>query len=533
MLDWLTGNGRNSQSVSSGRDVTELAEPPQTPAPVFAVRAFKTAWFGTPQDIPEKDVVTQQQVGQIIAGKKNPRSDNVVPKGATTTNRLPLGRADANASRPAVAEENGLTSPLKPPGIMLTPGVGPSRRKTVSFGASVLDNEPKRSFRARKVEVKGDALNTSSHLPDSNSQAVKTESGRTRLTETLYEVRDQVRDSHDGESSIQKSTKVHLESATEDQDITVDMDKPRSTSGRHWMSEYQNYHEEAQHAIKRLKKYRDIAKVYSREKESEITSLDTKLRDESQKVKMLEAEVSDLVAILRSICKGDDGSEAAQARMAEKLASQTRLLVKYRKEIEELKAALEKKDASAMLSEKVPATSQGTSPRTAKTIMQTMQELQKARRQVREIGELVEEMGGLKSKVKDAEQKAKKLEEENTSLTEELARTKGRLKEMERQQKMQDDSRWDVTNIEAEVPKPVYEPTAEEEKASRKRSGVRLSMSSGEDTAPSKPHAATRSLRGVNLPPERAAAAMARLEQRKAERKRLRMQERKEENSRA
>lgn len=169
---------------------------------MFAVRAFKTALFGTPQEVPEKNAVVKPQDEQNIAGQSNSRPVKLDSNGATTTNRLPLGRTDANANRPVIGEENGLASPSKPPGIMLTPGIGPSRRKTVSFGASVLDNEGKRSFRARKIEVKDESATTSSQLRKSNLGTTTTESGRTRLTEILTELRDQIHDEDDGEKGV-------------------------------------------------------------------------------------------------------------------------------------------------------------------------------------------------------------------------------------------------------------------------------------------------------------------------------------------
>lgn len=309
------------------------------------------------------------------------------------------------------------------------------------------------------------------------------------------------------------------------------MDKPRSTSGRYWMSEFESYQEEAQHVIKKLKKYRDMAKAYSREKDLKITSLEAKLHDESQKVKMLEAEISDLIAILTSLRSGNDGSQSEHSRLAEMLASQTRLALEYRREVDRLQAALVE-DGFPTLVENVLETTHGTSPRTAETLLQTRQELKKARKQVQEITELRVEMSEFKSKVREAEQRAKKFEEDNISLTEELARTKGKLKEMEKQRKVEDDNRRNSTYKEEEDRIYVSQSTGGKEKVGHKTFNIGLAMSSGEGTATSKPYTVTRSLRGVNLPPERAAAAMARLEQRKVERKRLRMQERKEEIAR-
>lgn len=75
---------------------TAQVDQPDTPAPVFAARAFKAALFGSP------------------------------------SRRHPASTARNSRRPPLIERETG--TPSKPAGILLTPGTGTTRRKRVSFG---------------------------------------------------------------------------------------------------------------------------------------------------------------------------------------------------------------------------------------------------------------------------------------------------------------------------------------------------------------------------------------------------------------
>ncbi len=83
-------------------DDTQI-EQPDTPAPVFAVRALKTALFGTP-----------------------------APK-----ETRPWDSGKGRESQLVETASSDPKSPNKPVGILLTPGTGTSRRKRVSFNQDV------------------------------------------------------------------------------------------------------------------------------------------------------------------------------------------------------------------------------------------------------------------------------------------------------------------------------------------------------------------------------------------------------------
>ncbi len=85
-----------------------------------------------------------------------------------------------------------LASPTKPTGILLTPGTGPSRRKTVSFGASI-DQEDLRALLDggnHNAEENVGGEDTSPLAPGSRSSVP--EAQRTKLTKILYESQTKV-----------------------------------------------------------------------------------------------------------------------------------------------------------------------------------------------------------------------------------------------------------------------------------------------------------------------------------------------------
>ncbi|KAJ3484632.1 hypothetical protein NLG97_g7008 [Lecanicillium saksenae] len=101
MLGWMLKRGDNASNAVDEADDTTQIEQPDTPAPVFAARAFKSALFGSPR---------RHDIRPARTGRRS----------ATTS----TGDRESN-------------TPSKPAGILLTPGTGAARRKRVSFGYDV------------------------------------------------------------------------------------------------------------------------------------------------------------------------------------------------------------------------------------------------------------------------------------------------------------------------------------------------------------------------------------------------------------
>lgn len=259
-------------------DTNACAEPPETPAPVFAVRAFKHAIFGTPQT-------------QVKPPRRHSNNDTVRPRhnarpGAARTKSTNDTQA---IGRPELAiEEEPAPSPTK--GILLTPGTAAARRKTVSFGDHVVDNEGKRPVKSGLPDdcpgkFPSPWSKTSDDV-DSSDEPKEKQKGRSKLTEALEQARI--------ESAKRKSGKDKPSKVNDDVDLTMDFSEPRSESGKYWKQEYDIYRERTTREVKKLVEKNKDAKRYAREKDSRCTELKDELRQERKKVERLERRTAEL-----------------------------------------------------------------------------------------------------------------------------------------------------------------------------------------------------------------------------------------------
>lgn len=251
---------------------------PETPAPVFAVRAFKHAIFGTPRPAEVHD-----QFDDIAAKMTSDVSKH------TTTERIPVPKHSQDGIKAMVLPDELGLSPSKPNGILMTPGTT-RRNKTVSFGAQVVDNEGKKISRSGlpntcpgkfpspwtpKTDVDG--------LSETSTSTSTSTQKRTRLTQTLHEVRDSSK-TRNQQDKIRPKSK-------DDLDITLDFMEPRSQSGKYWKQEYDAYAEKTQREVKKLLTKQKIAKEYAKDKDGQVVELTEQLRQEKSKTETLEARL--------------------------------------------------------------------------------------------------------------------------------------------------------------------------------------------------------------------------------------------------
>ncbi|KAJ5908415.1 hypothetical protein N7495_001097 [Penicillium taxi] len=249
----------------------QVLEPPETPAPVFALRAFKSVLFGTPAD---------EESGKS-ASQSNKASQ---PSGKINTFPIPIKKQEPVKTEPDQMNLSG--SPSK--SILVTPGTTSHRRKTVSFGESVVDNEGKREdFSSNLVKTPPNASGNITAQWTSLSSDGKPQS---KLTQTLMAARDNAL--KNSESDANPVASAQLEANIEDD--TLNLSNPRSESGQYWKTEYENYRLRTNQEIKKLIQYRSVAKNFARKKDSEASRLAGKLKEEEKKVADLERQVADL-----------------------------------------------------------------------------------------------------------------------------------------------------------------------------------------------------------------------------------------------
>jgi Cut12 conserved domain len=351
---------------------------------------------------------------------------------------------------------------MKPQGILLTPGTGTTRRKTVSFGASVVDNEGRNAITKSGIPKNCPGKFPSPWTPkvDDNLQPTR----RTALTKTLEAVRDSKGKrprSNSGDVAVAElplniniQTDITSESRGEttnfnnvqsrdkaierdngnamegfDGDMTIDLNEPHSQSGRFWKSEYERYHEDAKAQMMRLVKYKQLAKSYAKTKDSEAIDLREKLNEEQQRVADMEERISELLAQITD--KPISGSDEESPELMNALTRQTALAVQCKDQVEKFRVALQGGDA--------PMNQRGdvqdpicASQSTAQTLIDTSIELKRAREQLREMGSLRAEMHNLRLNLSAAEKRASRLRDENHKLSQDLARANDELKTSEK-----------------------------------------------------------------------------------------------------
>ncbi|KAK7539114.1 spindle pole body formation-associated protein-domain-containing protein [Phyllosticta paracitricarpa] len=276
MFSWIRG--------PSGSEPAEnpYIEPPETPAPIFAARAIKHAIFGTPQP-PE----TVKPIEKVPAPKNN---------------RVAALQAESSRTRPPASNDVSDQDGPKLAGILSTPGAN-KERKTVSFGTQVVDNEGKKS----DIEARsGLPSNYPGKFPSPwTPKADVTEEVKVRssakLKEALYDAKTSKEPHRPGPDS--KALPIRgapapqrlapIARAKDDQDITIDIDQPRSESGKYWKEQYESYAKRSEKEMNKLIKRQQLAKDYARKKDAERLEVASQLETEQIKHREREKELED------------------------------------------------------------------------------------------------------------------------------------------------------------------------------------------------------------------------------------------------
>ena len=276
MLQWLAG-----QKVSeTANDATGL-EPPETPAPVFAVRAFKHAIFGTPQTVAPPTARRHSTVEHTRPRQQGPRT--VRP---AMTRPKSVGNARGLEGN---AEPEPMSSPTK--GILMTPGTAAAKRKTVTFGDHVADKEGKRTQKSGLPDdcpgkfpspwAKSSADDEAAEHPSARGR------GKSKLTEALEQARDE---------SEKRSKSVQQRAGGERPEIdnAVAGSELETHTASYWKTEYDVYRENTTREVKQLIKKQKLAKSFAKQKDFECTDLADQLRQEQKKVARLEKRTAEL-----------------------------------------------------------------------------------------------------------------------------------------------------------------------------------------------------------------------------------------------
>ncbi|KAK0754497.1 spindle pole body formation-associated protein-domain-containing protein [Schizothecium vesticola] len=392
MISWALRRNSTAQDAP-GLDDTTILDQPDTPAPVFAVRALKSALFGTPAPRERASKKTTQPV--------------VIPAPA--------------AQGPAPA------SPTKPPGILLTPGTGAARRKRVSFGYGV-----KEGASVPDLELSDEAaekvLGPWAADGDANKTGDSANRPKTRLTQAMENATKNKKPGAGADAREAEDRWEELEEESDfDVDVTVDLNEPHSRSGKYWKAYFESYHDDAKAEMEKLVKYKQLAKSYAKKKDEEAVDLNQKLKEEQERVKQMEAKVAEVSREVALRAQRSGGQY--DAGLVEELTKQTTIALEYKKQVEELESLLlenaEHDEDNASRQRRIA------SPRTQKTLLDAQRELRKARAQARELERAQEERDRLRSELKFAEQRSSKLVEENKKLSGFITQSASRTQDLE------------------------------------------------------------------------------------------------------
>ena len=409
-----------------GHDAPHFDEPPETPAPLFAVRAFKTAIFGTPH--PQQTRISPQK-------EPEDEHDNIEPNvlsDHSENSHAPkekdkLGVGIGPGNKPATNTKLDIpASPSK--GILLTPGTATTRRKTVSFGST----EAKEEIRIKKYDNGAEANNQLGRTENGSQQhaTLENKAPQSALTKTLIELSKQrAMKEPDPEGSPIEEKKSESESnidfkigtgSVSDADTTMDLSQPRSRSGRHWKLEYDQYHKRSNREMKKIIKYGQNVRSYAAKKDAEATMLNQKLKRASVKVAAMEAEVTRLAAHLNKAQVQEPDRESDRAKLVDELAKQTALVISYKQKAEEYRKTLKKINPQSVI---LDAQDEAPEEETADILQQNTNDID-TERQIVDNANLHAELQNLRLSAKAAEDKAATLEKENAALKRSLARVK-------------------------------------------------------------------------------------------------------------
>lgn len=415
MLSWVGVTAPEQDNPSDRRlddGASYIEEPPETPAPLFAVRAFQQAIFGTPHPM-------QQDAQSVRPQQSQPQHKRSVTK--------PRPAGTDGGENTHVPDENhfsrtdAMLSPAK--GILLTPGTGATRRKTVSFGKPAAAAQERLKELSTSQAEPGQSTN---QIPD-NSLSVPAGEDQPRhstLTKTLIQLSKQRSDrnlqatslesqeseARNPQSNLVVEKNLAYEKAIDPTaDLTVDLCQPRSKSGQHWKAEYDRYYKKSNHEMKQIIKYGQNVKSYAAKKDSEATGLGEKLKIELSKVARMEARISKLAKQLRVAQQQGPDGESDQTRLVSELAQQTALAIRYKQKADQYRRAISKQPSNG-------------DPHEIEDQDKMMQEIDIG--DPFELATLRAQLESLRETAKVAEDRAAHFEAENRMLKQSLARVK-------------------------------------------------------------------------------------------------------------
>lgn len=332
-------------------------------------------------------------------------------------------------------------SPTK--SILLTPGTAAARRKTVSFGDAVANDEQKKPARGGNEDKPQQRAGSITSQWNSGRPS-PTKKPRSKLTQSLLDAREAkssekedllvpVPKKDEPKVGPSKTTSETWNDGpiTDDGDETINLNEPRSQSGQYWKSEFENYRAKTDREIRKLIQYRSVAKSYARKKDLEALRLAEKLKAEEAKVTEVERKVSELASGMVEGTEGETGRE----EVVKDLVNQTTLALQYKQKANALRKTLERH--GVIINDDELERDEDKPPGEASSSEQVHHQ---ANTQPNATGDQKSDMEELRQLVHNSEKKAADLEKENITLKKNILRVKGEMGKYEERRKSREAS---------------------------------------------------------------------------------------------
>ena len=194
-----------------------------------------------------------------------------------------------------------------------TPG---GKKKNVTFGDHVVDNEEKRPLKSGlpddcpgKFPSPGRTLGEEVEVEEEKAEKAR---GRNKLTEALEQARDESRKRKKGDRKGRKEVE-------EESEVPVEFREPKSEVGKYWKHEYDIYRANTQREVKKLITKQKAAKSFALTKDIQCTELADQLRQEQRKVEELGTQLAELSAKMREMEENLAASQESEKRQREEL----------------------------------------------------------------------------------------------------------------------------------------------------------------------------------------------------------------------
>lgn len=331
----------------------------------------------------------------------------------------------------------------------MTPGTGAARRKSVSFG-TLANSGPNDG--QEQAQCVGGLSVSSEDVPNAliPTEPRAKDHRSASLSRTLFKSKLDVADQlHDAEQVRVRAAQIPQENRTSDLikaqsqdgqgiectdgDITIDLDTPRSKSGKHWKAEYERYSKRSDREMKKVIQLSQTAKSYAAKKDVEAANLGEMLNEELSRTAEMEAKVSAVASQLAKHAAQGLGVTPDEQKLVSDLAKQTALALRYKNKADRCRTAFNRQSRpTGMIYDGATVAVHSTeSEDTRVKVTDTKVPTEDGQDWI----SLRSDLRDMKERAQNAELKAAELEKENSALKANLARVKGEIDKYEARRK--------------------------------------------------------------------------------------------------